>query len=87
MKKFKNNDFSVDEMSYKERMVQMQIKAYYKAGLKNGKEEGIEIGMHEVYVKVAKNLLRDPKIDIDTVIDATSLERDEVLKLKDELDD
>jgi hypothetical protein len=36
---------------------------------------------------MAKNMLGDPKIKIETVIEETGLERDEIMELKAELED
>jgi hypothetical protein len=66
-------------MSYEELSVKRQV----AASLANGIDIGIERGV----IKVAKKMLRDPKVDLNYVTETTGLEREKVLKLKAELED
>jgi hypothetical protein len=56
-------------------------------GFEIGFTETYKKATHEKYVNMAKNMLRDPKIKIETVIEETGLERDEIMELKAELED
>jgi hypothetical protein len=58
----------------------------FEEGFEAGFEETYKKATHEKYINMAKNMLGDPKITIETVIEETGLERDEILKLKAELE-
>jgi hypothetical protein len=86
----KDNDPEVFSMIYEELLVKEELEYAYNHGFEKGREEGIKIGIeekrNEICVKVAKKLLCNSKIEIDTVIEATGLERDEALRLRAEFE-
>jgi hypothetical protein len=73
----KPNDEEVFKMFYEELSVKRQV----AASLANG----IDIGREETLMNVAKKMLLDPEIKINSIVKTTGFGIDELLRLKAEL--
>jgi flagellar biosynthesis/type III secretory pathway protein FliH len=59
----------------------------FEDGFEEGFKETYDEKMHERCVNLIKNLLNDPKVKIDYIIKVTGWERDELMRLKAELEE
>ena len=64
-------------------MTNKQIKIAHEQGIEEGIEEGMKEGAKQEKIEIAKNLLKE-NVEIDIIISATGLSKEEIEKLKKE---